>query len=187
MFNYFHIYPSTYLFKLLNKILKYFLLISCVPVLITERPSKKDEPFREDRRKIDPSGAPPRGGNPMPRLGPGSRGGHPMHPPPGAMGPPGNYGGSGSHKDIKLTLLNKVTTAPLSVFIVSVHPKHFQLIVVSGWTKLPGWPMNALSLWVSYDASVFTLPQPLEDCNVGVHAEEVKYSPVHKVTAHNPP
>ncbi|XP_054451919.1 zinc finger CCCH domain-containing protein 18-like isoform X2 [Anoplopoma fimbria] len=72
-----------------------------------ERPSKKDEPFREDRRKIDPSGAPPRGGNPMPRSGPGSRGGHPVHPPPGTMGPPGSYGGSGSHKDIKLTLLNK--------------------------------------------------------------------------------
>ncbi|XP_068459425.1 zinc finger CCCH domain-containing protein 18 isoform X3 [Clinocottus analis] len=72
-----------------------------------ERPSKKDEPFREDRRKIDPSGAPPRGGHPMPRSGPGSRGGHPVHPPPGIMGPPGSYGGSGSHKDIKLTLLNK--------------------------------------------------------------------------------
>ncbi|XP_034734205.1 zinc finger CCCH domain-containing protein 18 isoform X2 [Etheostoma cragini] len=72
-----------------------------------ERPSKKDEPFREDRRKIDPSGAPPRGGNPMPRSGPGSRGGHPVHPPPGNMGPPGSYGGSGSHKDIKLTLLDK--------------------------------------------------------------------------------
>ncbi|XP_034389890.1 zinc finger CCCH domain-containing protein 18 isoform X7 [Cyclopterus lumpus] len=72
-----------------------------------ERPSKKDEPFREDRRKIDPSGAPPRGGNPVPRSGPGSRGGHPVHPPPGIMGPPGSYGGSGSHKDIKLTLLNK--------------------------------------------------------------------------------
>lgn len=43
----------------------------------------------------------------MPRSGPGSRGGHPVHPPPGIMGPPGSYGGSGSHKDIKLTLLNK--------------------------------------------------------------------------------
>uniref|UniRef100_A0AAQ4QXL8 C3H1-type domain-containing protein n=1 Tax=Gasterosteus aculeatus aculeatus TaxID=481459 RepID=A0AAQ4QXL8_GASAC len=72
-----------------------------------KRPSKKDEPFREDRRKINPTGAPPRGGNPMPRSGPGSRGGHPVHPPPGIMGPPGSYGGSGSHKDIKLTLLNK--------------------------------------------------------------------------------
>lgn len=60
---------------------------------------------------MDPSGPPPRGGNPMPRSGPGSRGGHPVHPPPGTMGPPGSYGGSGSHKDIKLTLLNKVTIA----------------------------------------------------------------------------
>ncbi|KAM8891121.1 zinc finger CCCH domain-containing protein 18 isoform 2-T3 [Spinachia spinachia] len=71
-----------------------------------ERP-KKDEPFREDRRKINPTSAPPRGGNPMARSGPGSRGGPPVHPPPGIMGPPGSYGSSGSHKDIKLTLLNK--------------------------------------------------------------------------------
>ncbi|XP_042337504.1 zinc finger CCCH domain-containing protein 18-like, partial [Plectropomus leopardus] len=72
-----------------------------------DRPSKKDESFREDRRKNESSGPPSRGGNPMPRSGPGSRGGHPGHPPPGSMGPPGSYGGSGSHKDIKLTLLNK--------------------------------------------------------------------------------
>nr|XP_020480229.1 zinc finger CCCH domain-containing protein 18-like [Monopterus albus] len=72
-----------------------------------ERPSKKEEPFREDRRKLEPSGPPPRAGNPVPRTGPVSRGGHPVHPPPGNMGPPGSYGGSGSHKDIKLTLLNK--------------------------------------------------------------------------------
>ncbi|XP_047248663.1 zinc finger CCCH domain-containing protein 18 isoform X5 [Girardinichthys multiradiatus] len=72
-----------------------------------ERPSKKDEPFRDDRRKVDPSGGPPRGGNAMPRSGPGNRGGHPSHSRPGTMGPPGSYGGSGSHKDIKLTLLNK--------------------------------------------------------------------------------
>ncbi|KAG7263695.1 hypothetical protein CRUP_007763 [Coryphaenoides rupestris] len=71
------------------------------------RPLKKDEPFREDRRKMDPSAMPPRGGNFMPRMGPGNRGGHHMHHMPGNMGPPGNYGGSGSHKDIKLTLLNK--------------------------------------------------------------------------------
>lgn len=82
----------------------------------SERPSKKDESFREDRRKMDPLGAPPRGGNPMPRSGPGNRGGHPVHPPPGTMGPPGSYGGSSSHKDIKLTLLNKVTIAPPSIF-----------------------------------------------------------------------
>ncbi|CAL8293260.1 unnamed protein product [Boreogadus saida] len=56
---------------------------------------------------MDPSGMPPRGGNFMPRMGPGNRGGHHMHHMPGNMGPPGNYGGSGSHKDIKLTLLNK--------------------------------------------------------------------------------
>lgn len=76
--------------------------------LLTERPSKKDESFRDDRRKMEQSGAPPRGGNPVPRSGPGNRGGHPGHPRPSNMGPPGNYGGSGSHKDIKLTLLNKV-------------------------------------------------------------------------------
>lgn len=85
-------------------------------VLVTERQSKKDDAFREDRRKMDPSGAPPRGGNPLPRSGPGSRGGHPIHPPPGNMLPQGSYGGSGSHKDIKLTLLNKVTITLLSVF-----------------------------------------------------------------------
>lgn len=62
---------------------------------------------------MDPLGAPPRGGTLMPRSGPGSRGGHPLHPPPGTMGPPGSYGGSGSHKDIKLTLLNKVTVVPI--------------------------------------------------------------------------
>lgn len=52
----------------------------------------------------------------MPRSGPGSRGGHPVHPPPGIMGPPGSYGGSGSHKDIKLTLLNKVTVSAIHIF-----------------------------------------------------------------------
>lgn len=83
----------------------------CFPVFITEKPLKKDEPFREDRRKIDPSGAPPRGGNPIPKSGPVSRSGQPAHPPPGTMGLPGSYGGSSSHKDIKLTLLNKVTIA----------------------------------------------------------------------------
>ncbi len=94
----------------------------CLPVLIAERPLKKDEPFREERRKMDPSGAPPRGGNPIPRSGPGSRGGHPVHAPPGTMGVPGSYGGSSSHKDIKLTLLNKVTISSHSVFKGSVHP-----------------------------------------------------------------
>ncbi|XP_057691907.1 zinc finger CCCH domain-containing protein 18 [Corythoichthys intestinalis] len=72
-----------------------------------ERPVKKDEPVREDRRKINPSSGPPRGGNPMPRPVPGSRGGNPAHHPAGNMPPPGNYGGPSSHKDIKLTLLNK--------------------------------------------------------------------------------
>ena len=73
---------------------------------------------------MDPSGPLPRGGNSMPRSGPGSRGGHSLHPPPGAMGPPGSYGGSGSHKDIKLTLLNKVTIAPFFFFNGPVHPNH---------------------------------------------------------------
>uniref|UniRef100_A0A3Q2Z2Y0 Zinc finger CCCH-type containing 18 n=1 Tax=Hippocampus comes TaxID=109280 RepID=A0A3Q2Z2Y0_HIPCM len=68
---------------------------------------KKDEPLREDRRKMNPSGGPPRGGHPMPRPVPGNRGGHPAHHPAGNMPPPGNYGGPSSHKDIKLTLLNK--------------------------------------------------------------------------------
>ncbi|XP_061628776.1 zinc finger CCCH domain-containing protein 18 isoform X1 [Phyllopteryx taeniolatus] len=72
-----------------------------------ERLVKKDETLREDRRKMNPSGGPPRGGNPMPRPVPGSRGGHSAHHPAGNMPPPGNYGGSSSHKDIKLTLLNK--------------------------------------------------------------------------------
>ncbi|XP_029697705.1 zinc finger CCCH domain-containing protein 18 isoform X4 [Takifugu rubripes] len=72
-----------------------------------ERPPKKEESFREDRRKMDPAGISPRGGNPVHRSGPANRGVHPLHPPPGLMGPPGGRGGSGSHKDIKLTLLNK--------------------------------------------------------------------------------
>ncbi|XP_019733738.1 zinc finger CCCH domain-containing protein 18 isoform X4 [Hippocampus comes] len=72
-----------------------------------ERVVKKDEPLREDRRKMNPSGGPPRGGHPMPRPVPGNRGGHPAHHPAGNMPPPGNYGGPSSHKDIKLTLLNK--------------------------------------------------------------------------------
>ncbi|XP_071059469.1 zinc finger CCCH domain-containing protein 18-like [Pseudochaenichthys georgianus] len=74
---------------------------------IRERPSKKEEPFREDRRKMDPSSATLRGGHPGPRSGPGSRGGHHVTSPTWLHGPPGSYGGSGSHKDIKLTLLNK--------------------------------------------------------------------------------
>uniref|UniRef100_A0A3Q3VL17 Zinc finger CCCH-type containing 18 n=1 Tax=Mola mola TaxID=94237 RepID=A0A3Q3VL17_MOLML len=72
-----------------------------------ERSSKKGESLREDRRKSDQSGAPHRAGNPIPRSGPGNQCGHSVHPPPGNVGPPGSYGGSGSHKDIKLTLLNK--------------------------------------------------------------------------------
>ena len=64
---------------------------------------------------MDPSGMPPRGGGHMPRSGPPNRGGHHMHPPPGSMGPPGAYGGSGSHKDIKLTLLNKVILPCLAI------------------------------------------------------------------------
>ncbi|XP_033824661.1 zinc finger CCCH domain-containing protein 18 [Periophthalmus magnuspinnatus] len=69
-----------------------------------ERPSKKEEGLREERRKMDQAGGPPQRGNPVPRSGPGSRGAHPS---PGSIGPPASYGGSGSHKDIKLTLLNK--------------------------------------------------------------------------------
>lgn len=72
-----------------------------------ERPSKKEEGFREERRKMDLPGGPPQRGtqrDPVPRSGPGSRG---PHPSPANMAPPASYGGSGSHKDIKLTLLNK--------------------------------------------------------------------------------
>lgn len=77
--------------------------------MAAERPSKKEEAFREERRRLDPTGPSARGGHPMPRSGPGNRGPNSLHPPPTAMGPPGSHGGSGSHKDIKLTLLTKVT------------------------------------------------------------------------------
>ncbi|XP_028813870.1 zinc finger CCCH domain-containing protein 18 isoform X2 [Denticeps clupeoides] len=61
------------------------------------KPPKKDE-----RKRLDPSGLPPKTSvSSIPRSGPSTRGGpvHTTH-----MGPPGAYG---SHKDIKLTLLNK--------------------------------------------------------------------------------
>lgn len=77
-----------------------------------ERPLRKEEPFRDERRKMDAPGASPRGGNPVHRSGPAHRGVHPQHPPPGLMGPPGSRGSSASHKDIKLTLLNKVNAGP---------------------------------------------------------------------------
>lgn len=80
-----------------------------------ERPLKKEEPFRDDRRKTDAPVPSPRGGNPAHRSGPAPRGVHPLHPPPGLMGPPGSRGGSGSHKDIKLTLLNKVNVAAVAM------------------------------------------------------------------------
>lgn len=70
----------------------------------------------------------------MPRSGPGSRGGHPVHPPPSAMGPPGSYGGSGSHKDIKLTLLNKVTVTFLPIFkglFTQIEQSKFSHLVLS--------------------------------------------------------
>lgn len=69
-------------------------------VFLKGKPPKKDEAFKEERKRVDPSGLPPKTSSGMPRSG---NRGHPMHPPP--MGPPGGYG---SHKDIKLTLLNKV-------------------------------------------------------------------------------
>lgn len=77
-------------------------------LVAAERPSKKEEAFREERRRLDPTGPSARGGHPMPRSGPGNRAPNSLHPPPTAMGPPGSHGGSGSHKDIKLTLLTKV-------------------------------------------------------------------------------
>lgn len=102
--------------EILFSLVRFFPLIvntqtaNCI-ALITERAPKKEDAIREDRRKTDPSGAPPRGLNPAPRSGPGNRGSHPVHPPPGSVAPPGNYGAAGSHKDIKLTLLNKVNIA----------------------------------------------------------------------------
>lgn len=58
-----------------------------------ERPAKKEEAFREDRRKMDPAGGPPQRSNPVPRSGPGGRG-HPAHPSPSNTSVPGSYGGS---------------------------------------------------------------------------------------------
>lgn len=86
-----------------------------VGLFSAERPLKKEESFRDERRKMDPAGIAPRGGNPVHRSGPANRAVHPLHPPPGLMGPPGSRGGSGSHKDIKLTLLNKVNVTPVAV------------------------------------------------------------------------
>lgn len=88
-------------------------------IVAAERPPKKEEPFREDRRRLDPTGPSARGGHPMPRSGPGNRAANSMHPPPTAMGPPGSHGGSGSHKDIKLTLLTKVTNSSVRTVPVS--------------------------------------------------------------------
>ncbi|XP_066541236.1 zinc finger CCCH domain-containing protein 18 isoform X2 [Hoplias malabaricus] len=62
---------------------------------------KKDENFKDERKKVDPSDLPPKAESGVPRSGPGNRG-HAMNAPP--VGPPGAYG---SHKDIKLTLVNK--------------------------------------------------------------------------------
>lgn len=115
----------------------YGLYVSDVYCLLsTGKPTKKDEPHppREDRRKMDPSGLPPRNTHgPMPRSGPGSRGhgpgGHPIHPPHGPpMGPPGGYG---QHKDIKLTLLNKVTNTGLLLEVNFSYPNPGRLQVMS--------------------------------------------------------
>lgn len=78
------------------------------------KPTKKDETFkdeRNERKRVDQSGIPPKADSGMPRSAPGNRG-HPMNAPP--MGPAGGYG---SHKDIKLTLLNKVAAYHKIVFI----------------------------------------------------------------------
>lgn len=71
-------------------------------VFCVGKPTKKDETFKDERKRVDQSGIPPKADSGMPRSTPGNRG-HPMNAPP--MGPAGGYG---SHKDIKLTLLNKV-------------------------------------------------------------------------------
>lgn len=73
--------------------------------------TKKDEPLKDERKRVDQSGIPPKADSGLPRSAPGNRG-HPMTAPP--MGPGVGYG---SHKDIKLTLLNKVPAYILTPYI----------------------------------------------------------------------
>ncbi|GAA6101742.1 zinc finger CCCH domain-containing protein 18 isoform X2 [Tachysurus ichikawai] len=65
------------------------------------KPTKRDETFKDERKRVDQSGLPPKPDLGMARSAPGNRG-HPMNAPPMS-----SAGGYGSHKDIKLTLLNK--------------------------------------------------------------------------------
>lgn len=66
------------------------------------------------------------------------------------MGPPGSYGGSGSHKDIKLTLLNKVTILPLSLFI------HSFLYLFAHITKATFCHLPALQMLLALRAETVT-------------------------------
>lgn len=81
------------------------------------KPTKKDETFKDERKRVDQSGIPPKADSGMPRSTPGNRG-HPMNAPP--VVPAGGYG---SHKDIKLTLLNKVATCIKIIFFNSIATK----------------------------------------------------------------
>lgn len=86
-----------------------YCVIDCI-VFCVGKPTKKDETFKDERKRAEQSGILPKADSSMPRSMPANRG-HPMNAPPG--GPAGGYG---SHKDIKLTLLNKVVTLRLFLY-----------------------------------------------------------------------
>lgn len=94
--------------------------INCVVVWVG-KPTKKDEPLKDERKRVDQSGIPPKADTGMPRSAPGNRG-HPMNAPP--MGPGVGYG---SHKDIKLTLLNKVA-AYLKIIYIYLNLSSSQVV-----------------------------------------------------------
>lgn len=71
------------------------------------KPTKKDELVKDDRKRLNPPGLQPKPDPGMPRSGPGNRGPPVTQP---LMGPSGGYG---SHKDIKLMLVNKVFASVL--------------------------------------------------------------------------
>lgn len=75
---------------------------TCCNLSCVGKSTKKDETFKDERKRVDQSGMLPKADMGMPRSAPGNRG-HPMNAPP-----MGSAAGYGSHKDIKLTLLNKV-------------------------------------------------------------------------------
>lgn len=136
--------------------------------MAAERPPKKEEAFREERRRLDPTGPAARGGHPVPRSGPGNRAPNSLHPPPTAMGPPGSYGGSGSHKDIKLTLLTKVTFDPnltmtLTVLVLATHRLHrsdfiscFSLLAILWFTIALSFKLTLNKLGVIQEKAVLS-------------------------------